>query len=34
MKRITKIKGRAGMNLRGSPEIGPDGGVLLKPCVP
>jgi len=27
-------KGRAGMKLRGWPEIGPDGGVLLTPYVP
>ena len=27
-------KGRAGVKLRGWPEIGPDGGVLLTPCVP
>ena len=27
-------KGRAGVKLRGWPEIGPDGGVLLMPYVP
>jgi hypothetical protein len=27
-------KGRAEMKLRGWPEIGPDGGVLLTPYVP
>jgi hypothetical protein len=26
-------KGRAGVKLRGWPEIGPDGGVLLTPYV-
>jgi hypothetical protein len=26
--------GRAGVKLRGWPEIGPDGGVLLTPYVP
>jgi hypothetical protein len=38
MKRITKIgvwnKGRAGVKLRGWPEIGTDDGVLLTPYVP
>jgi hypothetical protein len=27
-------KGRAGVKLRGWPEIGPGGGVLLTPYVP
>jgi hypothetical protein len=27
-------KGRAGVKLRGWPEIGPDSGVLLTPYVP
>ena len=27
-------KERAGMKLRGWPETGPHGGVLLTPCVP
>ena len=27
-------KERVGVKLRGWPETGPDGGVLLMPCVP
>jgi len=32
MRRLKK--GRAGVKLRGWPEIGPDGAVLLTPYVP
>jgi len=32
MRRLKK--GRTGVKLRGWPEIGPDGGVLLTPYVP